>query len=119
MLRALQQVDTSLKEAGTSMAGLRAAREQNPVLQELAITPLWLSVLILAYGLTAVVPALTIPNVASRQDSHPAFPATRPSSHPFHSGVLVVSLSTTPRRFQGVSLESPGKGALVLSECSV
>jgi len=215
-----QQVDTSLREAGKPMAGLRAALKQNPVLQELAITPLWLSVLILtyqgkaardlpklgsrqqqqqqifthysqrmierkgnpvryplqstrtrlawlaqqmrehnqtvfyleqlqpdwlperrrpfyqwsvglvfglvsglvsglAYGLTAVVPALTIPNVASRQDSHPAFPATRPSSHPFHSGVLVVSLSTTPRRFQGVSLESPGKGALGLSECSV
>jgi GTPase SAR1 family protein len=49
-----QQVDISLRKAGKPMDGLRAALKKNPVLQELAITPLWLSVLMLTYqGKTA------------------------------------------------------------------
>ncbi len=59
-----QQVDISLSQVGKPMDGLRAALNKNPVLRELASTPLWLSVLMLTYqGKTA----LDLPKLGSLQ----------------------------------------------------
>ncbi len=45
-----QQVETYLDQAGSSLAAVRTALYANPVLQELATTPLMLSVLTLTYA---------------------------------------------------------------------
>src|SRR6266851_5501843 len=50
----LEQMDTYLAQAGKPLEGLRRALTRNPVLRELASTPLMLSVLMLTYHGTSV-----------------------------------------------------------------
>lgn len=58
------QVDSYLVQAGKSLAGLCAALKKNPVLRELATTPLMLSLLMLTYQ---GVSARSLPGMGSRE----------------------------------------------------